>query len=340
MDVNTGAHNAQKRKLSKEKDMNESINNRIGDLPDSILGRILSFLPTKEAVRTSVLSKRWLYIWCLSPKLNFGYWHPDCRKLLMNFVERALVLRSSDIQKFSLLFEVCSDTSRVNTWISSVIRHRVQELHLYLDSITETFLLPHCLFSCESLRILELWMSHFMKLPSFICFSNLKILTLQFVLFPDQHSTQQLFSGCPVLEEIKLVDCDWANVGGICISAPMLKTLSIYDESDDPLTYRKTSGCQIIIFGTSLRSLIYVGDLLYDYCFYNSSLLADVRIGVYKRDRDVSYRAHGLLRAISNARKLNLTVDIIEVCSPMVTYSIDVFVNALLLLLLIWFLKF
>ncbi|KAI5405087.1 hypothetical protein KIW84_052023, partial [Lathyrus oleraceus] len=36
---------------------------RISDLPNSLLEHILSFLPTKDTIATSILSKRWKPIW-------------------------------------------------------------------------------------------------------------------------------------------------------------------------------------------------------------------------------------------------------------------------------------
>lgn len=36
---------------------------RISNLPKSLIGHILSFLPTKYAVRTSILSSRWEQMW-------------------------------------------------------------------------------------------------------------------------------------------------------------------------------------------------------------------------------------------------------------------------------------
>uniref|UniRef100_A0A0R0GCP6 F-box domain-containing protein n=1 Tax=Glycine max TaxID=3847 RepID=A0A0R0GCP6_SOYBN len=46
--------------IKKSKKSNHEGPNNISYLPEVIIGRILFFLPNKVAVRTSVLSKRWM----------------------------------------------------------------------------------------------------------------------------------------------------------------------------------------------------------------------------------------------------------------------------------------
>ncbi|CAG7861564.1 unnamed protein product [Brassica rapa] len=45
----------------------------ISSLPDKMLHHILSFVPTKVAITTSVLSKRWRHVWCKTPYLSFPH---------------------------------------------------------------------------------------------------------------------------------------------------------------------------------------------------------------------------------------------------------------------------
>jgi hypothetical protein len=45
---------------------------RLSDLPEGILQHVLSFLPAEDAVRSSVLSRRWLRAWAHAPKLNLS----------------------------------------------------------------------------------------------------------------------------------------------------------------------------------------------------------------------------------------------------------------------------
>ncbi|KAI3876438.1 hypothetical protein MKX03_028941 [Papaver bracteatum] len=46
---------------------------QISKLPDDVLVRILSVVPTEQAVTTSLLSKRWKFLWTLLPELDFDY---------------------------------------------------------------------------------------------------------------------------------------------------------------------------------------------------------------------------------------------------------------------------
>lgn len=44
---------------------------RISRLPDAVLCHILSLIPTKYAVRSSIVSNRWKNIWASVPNLDF-----------------------------------------------------------------------------------------------------------------------------------------------------------------------------------------------------------------------------------------------------------------------------
>lgn len=61
---------------------------RISELPDPLICRVLYHLPTKDAVRTSVLSTRWRTLWLWVPRLGLNYRVFQKKDALVNFGDR------------------------------------------------------------------------------------------------------------------------------------------------------------------------------------------------------------------------------------------------------------
>ncbi|XP_027366393.1 F-box/LRR-repeat protein At3g26922-like isoform X2 [Abrus precatorius] len=298
---------------------------RICDLPDPILQLIISSLPTKEAVRTSVLSKRWEYLWMGISKIKLREGAPEKRQQFVDFVRRLLVdCDCSNLTKFSLSCKVGDGASEVNEWLRGFINPQIQELNLSFEGIEEPLVFPDHLFACATLTKFELSMQHIFKLPSSILFESLRILSLVYITFPDYSSTQRLFSGCPSLEELSLVNCNWVNVESVCISSPVLQKLMItewreedddkFDEDDDIGGQNVSNCCNVVIVGTNLKSFSYDGHFCNDYFLYSSTSVINASIEVHALDfsdedweSDVGYSVFKLLKALSNVERLSIS---------------------------------
>nr|DAD35988.1 TPA_asm: hypothetical protein HUJ06_006628 [Nelumbo nucifera] len=223
----------EKKRLSDMGNVGEGCD-RISDLPESILHHILSFLPARYAVRTSILSRRWQHLWYYVSILDFdddllnddGI-NEDLKCKYMDFVDKVLVLHSSlNLYRVRLPCGDC-DASRVDTWIRAAINREVKELSLFISPTVE-FTLPCCLFTCESLEVLTLHLDDsVLYLPTSIFLPGLKIVNLMSVIFLDGKSADEFFSNCPALESLVMMCCDIMTSGFLHISAPKLKSLSI-----------------------------------------------------------------------------------------------------------------
>ncbi len=95
-----------KQKLKEEKDIDWN-HKCLGDLLEAVRRHILSFLPTKDAVGTSVLPKRWEYLGASTPYLDFERSLPAKRNFLRNFMENVYSLRDYCVMKHSLSIVMC-----------------------------------------------------------------------------------------------------------------------------------------------------------------------------------------------------------------------------------------
>ncbi|XP_012848319.1 PREDICTED: F-box/FBD/LRR-repeat protein At2g26030-like [Erythranthe guttata] len=191
---------------------------RLSDLPDSVLTHILSFLQTKDSVRTSVLARRWRYLWAYVPTLDFDGENKDFinKAMLLHIVER--------VNTFRLLLD--KDYSfhdyPLDTWTAFAIMRRVQNLDLCLRFQVA---LPRRLFTCKTLVHLSLTSCGAIPKSGAVCLPSLKKLHLIRVRYEADESLPYLISSCPVLEEL-LIESIMHLVSCI-ISSPTIKWLTV-----------------------------------------------------------------------------------------------------------------
>ncbi|TYI92353.1 hypothetical protein E1A91_D02G063800v1 [Gossypium mustelinum] len=141
------------------------VEDRISSFLDPILCHILSFLPIKEAVRTSIISTKWRYLFASISTIKFdGYSMSGLtdRNIdsFKNFVDR--LLKSPDqvsLDCFRLSHEIClwNDGDHdfdISGWICAALCRGVKEIDLQLGYLED--ILPAVLFTCGSLVTLKL----------------------------------------------------------------------------------------------------------------------------------------------------------------------------------------
>lgn len=207
----------------------------ISDLPQSIVETILTKLPLRDAVRTSILSSKWRYKWAALTQLEFDdkcvsgtHDRTLAETNLVNFVTRFLFLHDGPIHRFSLSTAYLQSSPDVDQWLLFLSRKDVKDLVLELGE-GEWFRAPSCLFAFKKLVRLELVRCELDPPLSFKGFFNLKHLNLQQVLIaPD--AVENLISSCTLLESLTLSYFDSLE---LTIRAPNLKYLILEGEFKD-----------------------------------------------------------------------------------------------------------
>jgi hypothetical protein len=168
---------------------------RISELPDALLHHVLSLLPVDEAVQTSVLARRWRQLWKGMPALRLV--GPRTRfpsaEDFDRFVNRLIAARGdSPLASCEIVAYLTRDdyagepdepepNVQFQSWIQYALACRVRELKVVGD-----------LVGSETELVVPLISQHLTSLDVHSVFLDKD--------FVD-------FSSCPVLEELKMLEC-------------------------------------------------------------------------------------------------------------------------------------
>ncbi|XP_075097455.1 F-box/FBD/LRR-repeat protein At1g13570-like [Nicotiana tabacum] len=189
----------------------------LSNLPDSVIDDILMRLPLRDAVRTSILSKKWRYNWCRLPQLTVDETLWQTTKDLIspkikftNIIYHLLALHTGPICKFILSISDRVNCPKIDNLICFLSRNGIQHLVLQLPFRGNLYKLPSSFFTCSQLRHLVLRQCLIRSSPLFKGFDRLISLELGGVTISSEF-LGSLISKCPLLENLVLKHVETSN---------------------------------------------------------------------------------------------------------------------------------
>ncbi|RID57245.1 hypothetical protein BRARA_F00637, partial [Brassica rapa] len=173
----------------------------ISEMPDSLLTHILSYLPTKDTVRTSVLSKSWRFVWLeVTSELDlnavdFLRYEDSSSLFKIKYDDSPLRIkrkRGSDYSK-----KVNNTGKRVMEWIAEAVHRGVEHLDVVnkITSRRAIDFMPKYLYVSKTLVSLSL-VNVGLEDPKFeldnVCYMGDDALVIM----------ERLISGSPVLKTL------------------------------------------------------------------------------------------------------------------------------------------
>ncbi|XP_073287037.1 F-box/FBD/LRR-repeat protein At3g14710-like isoform X4 [Primulina huaijiensis] len=300
---------SKKRRITYDENNGEDI---ISYLPECITSRILSLMPTKDALRTCVLSKDWEHKWTGIYNIDIN---DDIRFVLkktrkmsfINFVDRIFFLsRNSTLKRFRLWCHLQYKAHRMISWISAALMRNVADLELVYQD--DDVVLPSRLFNCTSLTTMKLQWPCFFRVSAQNLFPSLKSLYLDRTKFLGEcvPSTSKLVFDFPVLETLELQNCKWLKVNLVEINAPVLSVFKVICYSD----LREVDKCQIKFCKAKLVKCEFFGHFVEDFDFSATSVFsATIDIHLIRK---IGLQAGLLLKGFCGLNHLKISGEVVE----------------------------
>ncbi|XP_057773712.1 F-box/LRR-repeat protein At3g26922-like [Salvia miltiorrhiza] len=243
---------------------------RLSELPDSIIFHIFWLLPITNVVRTTILSKRWENLWTSTPYLNLYHdwevvddYEDESIQEHRNFLNRALLCWNGvRLLKFKFDSEnepYLSIYTDIDLWVGFAKHNRAEELYLHIqqfdtyvcncDELNDAiYLVPQCLYSCSSLKVLSIKSCYF-RIKGSVQWNHLKSLTIIDGFGVNGDVVNQILCGSPQLEVLIMPVVESGK--SLCIRSTSLKQLSINKHIDD----KSTSKTELRIWTPNLETL-------------------------------------------------------------------------------------
>ncbi|CAN6577087.1 unnamed protein product [Malus baccata var. baccata] len=220
-------YNSRKRKENK---YDYNLADRISELTDELLVSLLTLLPLKEAAATSILSKRWHYVWryvlASTRTLNFDAGKTLCSLIDLNRDEREQKICKyvdwvnsvveqhilPNVEQFRVAFDLDDRFSNsINKWIQFALKKRAQVLELDFseDGVyrrrKSCYNFPHELLGIERGSASTALYCDILSLNPcvYLGFKSLKVLHFSYVDV-GQEVLEYFLSNCPVLERLSV----------------------------------------------------------------------------------------------------------------------------------------
>ncbi|GJU04597.1 F-box domain containing protein [Tanacetum coccineum] len=223
-----------------EKRMNDEID-RLSNLPDDLIHKILSFVGIKCAIETSALSSRWRFIWTSMPYLDFLVEDFSTPPKLSQFVTQVLSRRNNLVEVFSikLRFRGYFSQEFVKQLLNYAFSHNIRQLDitwLYEKGIDYPLSLI-CSRSLTHLSLRKKYVYRIGKGYGFTSTSTLKLplltsLYLEDIIFccdDDSDKCVGIFSECVNLKILTLKGCKVTGFSHLNICLPLLSNLTLAD---------------------------------------------------------------------------------------------------------------
>ncbi|XP_058744490.1 F-box/FBD/LRR-repeat protein At1g13570-like [Vicia villosa] len=206
---------------------------RISDLPSNVIDGILEHLNIRDLVRTSILSRKWRYLWISFPRLKFDKEFFDLYDTedfedhgpeVSRIITEILFIHNGPIYKFALSIP-CGFNITIGhliKWIIVLSRNGVK--HIQLENRIRSYRMPSYLFSCQELTHVLIRNFNLSVPPNFGGFKSLLHLHLENITF-GIGALECIVSGSSLLEELWIVRC--SGYESVDLIAPTLKVFRI-----------------------------------------------------------------------------------------------------------------